>query len=159
MFSVREKSNLFPGSLHRFSNTLEDGGSWGQVFSPPDAIRSEVVANCWATQSSKTKWLQICCIQNKADMNKLACTNALFSHFPAAMDVIMNLRFLSLLGRKKQDVIKGPDVHFVHLFAKRISSLLLFSSGVRLKPLLRDWKSWRETWVPKSRSWRSESSV
>lgn len=159
MFSVREKSNLFPGSLHRFSNTLEDGGSWGQVFSPPDAIRSEVVANCWATQSSKTKWLQICCIQNKADMNKLACTNALFSHFPAAMDVIMNLRFLSLLGRKKQDVIKGPDVHFVHLFAKIISSLLLFSSGVRLKPHLRDWKSWRETWVPKSRSWRSESSV
>lgn len=32
-------------------------------------------------------------------------------------------------------------------------------AGVRSKPLSRGWRSWRETWAPKSRSWKSESAV
>lgn len=47
-------------------------------------------------------------------MNKLVFTNALFSHFPAAMDVIMNLRFLSLLGRKEQEVVL-MSILYIHM--------------------------------------------
>lgn len=133
-----EKSNLSLGRRHRFSNTLEDWGRWGQVFSPSDAIKSGMV-----TKSSITKH----CCKTTAHKTMIIWINRSLQmpHFVSS----------GVFKKNKKTQTDGgwrSMCPFSPFACINNHSLLLFSSGVRLKPHLRDWKSWRETWVPKSRS-------